>query len=1429
MFRSSDYSELAGSLATVAIASLGGPMSAVGAVLAGVVKHAQAGYEVAAPTRDLRRQVSAGMRQWAESEKFTTEQVNLGLALAVESVARFGPDASVIAALNFDPQGASRRVLDQAMAQDSYWGKEDHYEVAARAIKETYRILIEQFQASEKVLLPAIQALRSSIEDYTSRVEASNRSTLTTLDDLVSALITAGTVAEVMAYLRSRIVDWDLSVWHPDQQTPSALERRLRVRTGLKPSTGDPEMSAEDALAGQRMLVVLGDPGSGKTWLAHRYAREAAQAALSRLEDGADLDEVELPLFTTWDQWTKTLGSTRQSLTVASFASGLGHSDLEWGDSIGRLQRTFTRQGTKVLLILDSLDEAVDHAGQASRLYEVTAMPGWRVVVTSRPAAWDATYRGDPDRPDGPMVVQLLDLTYPVDVDSFIRAWFAKDPGRGAALITQIRDRPDLAQVAVVPLMLTFYCLLTEPPAPADQPLPAHRRDLYQRLVPRLLLGKWVPNAPAAPDLEYCVDLLTDWAWHAVQDCITPTELGDWGDSFQQPTRPRDDQRRAIDHVAPKVMVDDEGRITRRFVHRTVLEHFVAEHIATLEADEAARILLPHLWFDPDWKVVAPAAIAAHNRRQRGALLGQLLDKAVQPAKDPAKDPARQAASSELDRLLLAIAEQSEPGDWTSDHSGLFHACRERNATRELAAVAGTAHWNLSNQKVLTALLDALPTALPWKVRDLVTALPALVTTESDRAEARTALLNALPTAEPWAVRDLVAGLPALEPTEADRAEARTALLNALPTAESWVLGDLVAGLPALVTTEADRAEARTALLHALPTAEPWSARVLVAGLPALVTTEADRVEARTALLNALPTAKPWAVDNLVTLLPALVTTEADRAKVRSALLMALPTAERWVVGDLVAVLPALEPTEADRAEARSALLNALPTAQRGVSRDLLAALPALEPTEADRAEARSALLKVLPTAEPWVARDLVALLPALEPTEADRAEARSALLKALPTAKPGTVGDLVAALRALEPTEADRAEARSALLNALPTAKPGTVGDLVAVLPALVTTEADRAEVRSALLMALPTAERWAVGDLVAVLPALEPTEADRAEARSALLNALPTAKPGTVGDLMAALRALVTTEADRAEVRSALLMSLPTAKPWAVRDLLALLRALVTTEADRAEARTALLMALPTAERGVVRDLVALLPALEPTEADRAEARTALLMALLTAKRGVVRDLVALLPALVTTEADRAQARTALLMALPTAKRGVVRVLLAGLPALVTTEADRAEARSALLNALPTAKRGAVGVLVAGLPALEPTEADRAKACSALLNALPTAEPWAVGDLVAVLPAMVTTEADRAEARSALLNALPTAKLDAVRYLLAVLPALATTEADLAEARTTLLNALPTAEPWVVGDLVAGLRSVSPVQSWLAWLANRAIPSST
>jgi len=621
---SCDHSRLAGQLATVAIAALGGPLSAVGSALSEVAKYAQARYEAEKETRELRRHVSAAVEQWAESEGIDPAAIRLGLALATDTVAQFGLDYQGLAAANYSPEVAAARVIRAARTSDRYWATEDHkaveghYVVAERAIDATYRVLIQQLRANEPVLLPAIQALRDRIRDCDVRTETAAAGAMKTLEELAAALVVGATVAEVMAYLEVRIADWDRSEWLPDRQQPSTVERRLHVRTSLTGSTaGGAMLSAEQALAGQQMLVVLGGPGSGKTWLARRYARKAAQAALLRLDDGAELGEVTLPLFTTWDRWTKIDGvASRQSLIAASFASGLGHSDPGAGDTVARLQRTFMQPGVRVLMIIDSLDEAGDRERQDGRLHELSSLPNWRVIVTSRPAAWDATYTARTRGLSGPRVVELEKLEYPDDVEAFIRTWFAADPGRAEALISQIQTSAQLVATAAIPLMLTFYCLLTEPPADPTLPLPARRRELYQRLVRRLLAGGWTTNPPgpdARPDPDQCAKLLAEWAWRAVQHATTPTGLGDWGEVFLQPTRPTVDQARAIDHVASKVRIDEEGRVTRRFVHRTVLEHFVAEYVAALDADQACDILLAHLWFDPDWQVATPAAIAAHS------------------------------------------------------------------------------------------------------------------------------------------------------------------------------------------------------------------------------------------------------------------------------------------------------------------------------------------------------------------------------------------------------------------------------------------------------------------------------------------------------------------------------------------------------------------------------------------------------------------------------------------------------------------------------------------------------------------------------------------------------------------------------------------------------------------------------------------------
>ena len=139
---------------------------------------------------------------------------------------------------------------------------------------------------------------------------------------------------EIKIYLRTLIGWLNADPWPQGQRlggpvlTPAAIERQLRVSTTSPPGEQD-----ADELARQcSRLVILGGPGSGKTWLAKRTARICAEDALAALEAGAALDEVELPLFTTCSRLVSAPGSIREAGASSAInrIGDLGGSRSSW-------------------------------------------------------------------------------------------------------------------------------------------------------------------------------------------------------------------------------------------------------------------------------------------------------------------------------------------------------------------------------------------------------------------------------------------------------------------------------------------------------------------------------------------------------------------------------------------------------------------------------------------------------------------------------------------------------------------------------------------------------------------------------------------------------------------------------------------------------------------------------------------------------------------------------------------------------------------------------------------------------------------------------------------------------------------------------------------------------------------------------------------
>jgi hypothetical protein len=320
----------------------------------------------------------------------------------------------------------------------------------------------------------------------------------------------------------------------------------------------------------------------------------------------------------------------------------------------------------------------------------------------------------------------------PEDVEPVIASWFTWRPARAEELTAQICRRPDLRQAATVPLILAFYCIVGE-----DERLPDRRAVLYDKVIRRMLAGRWRGSGDHDVDPDACLDTLRDWAWSAA-DSNPVSGTGAWADEFPTPrarahTR---DERDALDQLAvPLSPADvDTGLTLRRFVHRSIREHLVAEHVAQrMPATQAAGELLNHLWYDPDWEYAAPLALAMH--RDRDEVLTGLISP-VTGGDRPAAHIAAIDGCQEIRRFLARAAQESGESDWSPTSALVIGQARLDIAISgpdDIQQVAAR-DWPTSNRLILESALGMLVAeANPWSARMLVEAVAGLEPAEAER------------------------------------------------------------------------------------------------------------------------------------------------------------------------------------------------------------------------------------------------------------------------------------------------------------------------------------------------------------------------------------------------------------------------------------------------------------------------------------------------------------------------------------------------------------------------------------------------------------------------------------------------------------------------------------------------------------------------
>jgi DNA-binding CsgD family transcriptional regulator len=424
-----------------------------------------------------------------------------------------------------------------------------------------------------------------------------------------------------------------LPAYFPPGADAIAVTRMIRVREGLRgrrrPWSVDDDMTpyrlaairSEDdeparpwseVMAQHKRLVVLGDPGLGKTWLIRSETYRLCLEALAGL-DGDDTDKVHIPVSLRCDELDAAPGTSLAAKAAAHLA---GQGLLA--------QRSQPRLASKiaagqVVLLLDAADELTSEAagrvGELLRSWAQEVGDHARCVVTSRIAG----YRGSPV--PGAIEVELQAMTAG-DVAAVISAW-GLPPMAVSWLHRRISD-PAIGSLARIPLLLALLCSLAS--RHGGQALPASRGQLYERVLRWFLTGAHrsldSPATPARDDIaiDMVMEILSPLAFTFASapggwtDLLTSeqvlTAIRTAGPAFTEMGRPAGEVLRELS-VADGILVPDSdpsaGRSPRYlFAHRTFAEYLVARHLATLPTEDWLAVVEQHRWFDPEWAQVFP-------------------------------------------------------------------------------------------------------------------------------------------------------------------------------------------------------------------------------------------------------------------------------------------------------------------------------------------------------------------------------------------------------------------------------------------------------------------------------------------------------------------------------------------------------------------------------------------------------------------------------------------------------------------------------------------------------------------------------------------------------------------------------------------------------------------------------------------------------
>ncbi|AUX47310.1 uncharacterized protein SOCE26_088280 [Sorangium cellulosum] len=889
-------------------------------------------------------------------------------------------------------------------------------------------------------------------------------------------------------------------------------------------------------------LVILGDPGCGKTTLLHYLALRAAREGLpghdgAAVRQGTELrgakGQPRIPIFVPLAAYDDWLRRDHEPLSLCDFLP-VYYDTWCSRPGLGPLFRQALDEG-RALVLLDGLDEVLDvttrrHiANQTRALIQGEAARGNRFVVTSRIVGYrEAQLPGDLPH------VTVLDFGER-EIEAFARrwceaceAWLAGGQATGLTqkraaqeekeLLAEVRANPSVLRLAANPLLLTMLALLRR----QGGRLPDERVRLYERYIDMLLDSNWESarsdgartREPARFDRNLATTYLVELALWLQRHKPSGTarrrdlegalvEIALRADGIEPLKASPKDRQQAQDKAALffKDMRHFAGLLAERgqdafgFLHLTFQEYFAGRALARMEPDERWVILKENL-HRPRWRepillcagqlgIVEGRSKAVSDLGRRilgaGSPHEELLHRDVLLASAMAADGVGfdRALLDELALKLMELADDLVPAVRVEALSGLAKLARSSHQ--------GARSWLLEQVRRKRH---------PGK---MARALEGVLGAEN-LAELRQAFGEWIDGSEYLACRYAVDALKTM--ASSDQAT-RNLFLERLSTKDRNVRWMVVSALGTLASTDSD---VRDTLLAELDDPSGGARQAAITALGELA--PRDRV-VRSLVLAKLDDPHHEVREEAVGALGALVAADEE---VRRGMISRLDDTDKWVRKAAARTLGRLAWRDQ---EVRRLLVAKLDDPHHEVREETVSALGAL--VSSDR-EARRLLLAKLDDRDPWLREVVVHALGALVTND----EEVGSHIR-------GKFDDphykvRIAALGALKPILSSDAKARQLALRGLAHEEwpmrnevlPEMIGALKGLSPL-------DGETRQLLIGKLDD-ERWIVRK--EVVSALEPSVPLDARVRELVLNKLDDSDQTVRVAAVQAMRALLSSD---------------------------------------------------------------------------------------------------------------------------------------------------------------------------------------------------------------------------------------------------------------------------------------------------------------